>query len=502
MTVPAREPALHARSATPPRRGVIAGSDRPVTRRQRLGQRSSPRRTGVSRLRAQRHVAAPAAPHDARGDASSGHRATTGARVERAAGDQVDTDPQRATGSTVHDRLGQPRDADAGTGLNVHGTVTNTGRPDLAEAKVYLDDRRPTRPPTKGVLDDFAVTDDRRVRQPGHRHRLLRRARRPPAGRRRRRTSCGPVRPAPDQRGAPASTTSASTRARTSARARDANADARADTMIPLLPRRRRRPADDRHRHADPDHAPRSRRQAERHLPRRRPRRPIVVRRPAAQPARLRRSTRPANTWRSCSTRRCRRRSPTWPTATRCSRSPSRSPATRPCPAADRATAQPWLDGPRRRVAAAQHVIFCPGASPDTSALGTDRLPGVVDAAVRASQRYAADQRIYDRRGRLAERRRRDPARARGRSRRPARPLHIVSQTSLHPARARPTDGRLPAEPVVRSPTTPDRPRPWSPAPTSAGDADDPTMTACSSARTSSPRRPSGVARPRPRASR
>ncbi len=42
----------------------------------------------------------------------------------------------------------------------------------------------------------------------------------------------------------------------------------------------------------------------------------------------------------------------------------------------------------------AQDLLFMPWGSPDASALGAHALPGVVDAAVRASQRYAAQQRI------------------------------------------------------------------------------------------------------------
>lgn len=41
-----------------------------------------------------------------------------------------------------------------------------------------------------------------------------------------------------------------------------------------------------------------------------------------------------------------------------------------------------------------QDLLFMAWGSPDASALGSDRMPGVVKAAVRASQRYAADQRI------------------------------------------------------------------------------------------------------------
>ncbi|MGA9345351.1 MAG: DUF6049 family protein, partial [Nocardioidaceae bacterium] len=41
-----------------------------------------------------------------------------------------------------------------------------------------------------------------------------------------------------------------------------------------------------------------------------------------------------------------------------------------------------------------QDLLFMPWGSPDASALGAHALPGVVDAAVRASQRYAAQQRI------------------------------------------------------------------------------------------------------------
>jgi hypothetical protein len=41
-----------------------------------------------------------------------------------------------------------------------------------------------------------------------------------------------------------------------------------------------------------------------------------------------------------------------------------------------------------------QDLLFMPWGSPDTSALGSHNMPGVVQAAVRASQRYASDQRI------------------------------------------------------------------------------------------------------------
>ena len=55
--------------------------------------------------------------------------------------------------------------------------------------------------------------------------------------------------------------------------------------------------------------------------------------------------------------------------------------------------AQQWLtdlDAALQR----QDLLFMAWGSPDASSLGSHRMPGVVKAAVRASQRYAADQRI------------------------------------------------------------------------------------------------------------
>ncbi len=57
------------------------------------------------------------------------------------------------------------------------------------------------------------------------------------------------------------------------------------------------------------------------------------------------------------------------------------------------ALAQQWLDDLDTAVQR-QDLLFMAWSSPDTSALGSHRMSGIVKAAVRASQRYAADQRI------------------------------------------------------------------------------------------------------------
>ncbi len=62
-------------------------------------------------------------------------------------------------------------------------------------------------------------------------------------------------------------------------------------------------------------------------------------------------------------------------------------------PGQGEAEAQQWLDDLDAALQR-QDLLFMAWSSPDTSALGSHRLPGIVKAAVRASQRYATDQRI------------------------------------------------------------------------------------------------------------
>lgn len=55
--------------------------------------------------------------------------------------------------------------------------------------------------------------------------------------------------------------------------------------------------------------------------------------------------------------------------------------------------AQRWLDDLDEAVKR-QDLLFMPWGGPDASALGSSKMPGVVNSAVRASLRYASDQRI------------------------------------------------------------------------------------------------------------
>ena len=96
-------------------------------------------------------------------------------------------------------------------------------------------------------------------------------------------------------------------------------------------------------------------------------------------------------------------------------------------------------------------------ASPDASALGTGRMPGVVGSAVRASQRYAADQRITTNVASwpfagAATRRGLAVAAVSG------APLRIISQRSLVNLRGTGADGSYPPSQVqvatIAGPTT------------------------------------------------
>jgi len=111
------------------------------------------------------------------------------------------------------------------------------------------------------------------------------------------------------------------------------------------------------------------------------------------------------------------------------------------------ADAQRWLTELDAAVSS-QDLLFMPWGSPDASALGSHRLPGVVDAAVRASQRYAAQQRITatvaswpyagasTRRG-LAT------------SSRAGAPLRLISQRSLTTLRGEPRPAYPPTQVLV-----------------------------------------------------
>ena len=106
---------------------------------------------------------------------------------------------------------------------------------------------------------------------------------------------------------------------------------------------------------------------------------------------------------------------------------------------------------------ARQDLIFMAWGSPDASALGTGRMPGVVGSAIRASQRYAADQRItttvasWPYAG-AATRRGLAVAAVAG------APLRIISQRSLVNLRGPAADGSYPPSQVqvatVAGPTT------------------------------------------------
>ena len=106
---------------------------------------------------------------------------------------------------------------------------------------------------------------------------------------------------------------------------------------------------------------------------------------------------------------------------------------------------------------ARQDLIFMAWASPDASALGTGRMLGVVGSAVRASQRYAADQRITTNVASwpfagAATRRGLAVAAVSG------APLRIISQRSLVNLRGTGADGSYPPSQVqvatVAGPTT------------------------------------------------
>ncbi len=95
-----------------------------------------------------------------------------------------------------------------------------------------------------------------------------------------------------------------------------------------------------------------------------------------------------------------------------------------------------------------QDLLFMPWGSPDASALGAHQLPGVVDAAVRASQRYAAQQRItatvasWPYAGASTRRGLAISARA-------AAPLRFISQRSLTTLRGEPRPTYPPTQVLV-----------------------------------------------------
>ena len=126
---------------------------------------------------------------------------------------------------------------------------------------------------------------------------------------------------------------------------------------------------------------------------------------------------------------------------------------------------------------ARQDLIFMAWASPDASALGTGRMPGVVGSAVRASQRYAADQRITTNVASwpfagAATRRGLAVAAVSG------APLRIISQRSLVNLRGTGADSGYPPSQVQVGDTSQGRPRRLVTRTDVAGDVIEPDMSA------------------------